>query len=131
VGSAARPLLELNRGRRSTAGRAHVSVRRQVPSGRLGVDVTAAMRLFLAAAVSIAILVPAAQAAQPPTRSQLPKMVLPDAALKRLASALPPRVAFFSTAAEGASSTPDPHDTAADLKRLGRIAGYVGGRKRS
>jgi hypothetical protein len=86
------------------------------------------VRLFLAAAVLIAVFMPAAQAAQPPTRSQLPKMVLPDAALKRVAGALPRRVAFFSTAAEGASTTPDPHDTAADLKRLGRIAAYIRGR---
>jgi hypothetical protein len=86
------------------------------------------VRLFLAAAVLIAVFIPAAQAAQTPTRSQLPKMVLPDAALKRVASALPQRVAFFSTAAEGASTTPDPHDTAADVRRRGRIAGYVRGR---
>ncbi len=83
------------------------------------------MHLLLAGAVSIVALVPAAQS---PTRAQLPKMVLPDAALEHVAGGLPQGFAFFSTAEDAAASTFDPHDTGADLKRLGRVAGYVRGR---
>ena len=83
------------------------------------------MHLFLAGAVSIAVLVPAAQS---PTRAQLPEMVVPDAALRDLAGGLPGSFAFFSTAVDAAASTIDPNDTGADLKRLRRVAGYVRGR---
>jgi hypothetical protein len=55
-------------------------------------------------------------------------MVVPDASLARLAPRLPERFGFFSTADDAAASTPDPTDTGADLRRLGRIAGYVRGR---
>jgi hypothetical protein len=55
-------------------------------------------------------------------------MVVPDAALARLASGLPHRFAFFSTAEDAAASSPDPRDTGATMKRRGRIAGYVRGR---
>lgn len=83
------------------------------------------MRVFLAGATSIAVLVPAAQS---PTRAQLPKMVVPDPALRSMAGGLPQSFAFYSTAVDAAASTIDPGDTAADLKRLGRLAGYVRGR---
>jgi hypothetical protein len=66
--------------------------------------------------------------AQSPTRGQLPKMVLPDAVLRRAAGGLPGSFAFFATAEDAAASTFDPDDTGADLKRLGRVAGYVRGR---
>jgi hypothetical protein len=55
-------------------------------------------------------------------------MVLPDASLVALADGLGQRFAFFSNANDGAASSPDPKDTGADLRRLGRIAGYVRGR---
>jgi hypothetical protein len=83
-------------------------------------------RLLLVAAISIALVAPAA-ARQPP-KALLPRMVLPDASLARLAGGLRHKFAFFSTADDGAVSTPDPNDTGADLTRLGRIAGYVRGR---
>jgi hypothetical protein len=83
-------------------------------------------RLLLAAAVSIALAAPAA-ARQPP-KALLPRMVLPDASLAPLTDGLRHKFAFFSTAEDSAASSPDPNDTGADLKRLGRIAGYVRGR---
>jgi hypothetical protein len=83
------------------------------------------VHVLLAGALSIVVLVTAAKS---PSRAQLPKMVLPDAALKHVAGGLPQRFAFFSTPEDAARSTFDPHDTGADLKRLGRIAGYVRGR---
>jgi hypothetical protein len=66
--------------------------------------------------------------AQEPPRARLPRMVVPDASLARLAGDLRQEFAFFSTAQDAAASTPDPSDTGADLRRLGRIAGYVRGR---
>jgi hypothetical protein len=66
--------------------------------------------------------------ARPPTRAQLPGIVLPDAVLAHVAPGLRQRYAFFSTGEDAAASTADPNDTGADLKRLGRLAGYVRGR---
>lgn len=61
-------------------------------------------------------------------RAQLPAIALPDATLAQVSAKLREKYAFFSTAADAALSTVDPNDTGADLKRLGRIAGYVRGR---
>jgi hypothetical protein len=55
-------------------------------------------------------------------------MVIPDAALARLAPGLPRTYAFYATAEDGAASTADPNDTGADMRRLGRITGYARGR---
>jgi hypothetical protein len=84
------------------------------------------IRLILVAAVSIALVAPAA--AQQPPKTLLPRMVLPDASLARLAGGLRHKFAFFSTPADAAASTPDPTDRGADVRRLGRIAGYIRGR---
>jgi len=62
------------------------------------------------------------------TKAMLPQMVVPDASLARLAGELPRKYAFFATAEDATASTTDPNDTAADMRRLGRIAGYVRGR---
>jgi len=67
-------------------------------------------------------------ATRPPSKALLPRIVVPDASLARVAHELPQKFAFFSTAEDAAASTPDPKDTGADLMRLGRIAGYVRGR---
>jgi hypothetical protein len=83
------------------------------------------IRLLLVAASSIALAAPAA--AQTP-KSLLPRMVVPDASLVRLAGGLRQKFAFFSTAADSAASSADPNDTGADARRLGWIAGYVRGR---
>ena len=80
----------------------------------------------MVAALSLVLVAPAA--AREPTKAQLPRMVVPDAALARLGSGLRHKYAFFSAAGDAAASTPDPNDTGADLRRLGRIAGYVRGR---
>jgi hypothetical protein len=58
----------------------------------------------------------------------LPHMVVPDASLARLAGELRRKYAFFATAEDAAVSTADPNDTGVDMRRLGRIAGYVRGR---
>jgi hypothetical protein len=84
------------------------------------------IRVLLVVATSIALVAPAA--AQQPPKSLLPRMVIPDASLARLGSGLRQKSAFFSTPADAAASTPDPNDTGADLKRRGRLAGYVRGR---
>ena len=80
-----------------------------------------------AAYAAIPEMVPTAQS---PTRAQLPGMVLPDAVLGRAVGGLrlPGSFAFFATAEDAAASTFDPDDTGADVKRLGRVAGYVRGR---
>jgi hypothetical protein len=80
------------------------------------------IRLLLVAASSIALAAPAA--AQTP-KALLPRMVVPDASLVRLAGGLQHKSAFFSTPADAAASTPDPTDTGADMRRRGRLAGYV------
>jgi hypothetical protein len=80
------------------------------------------IRLLLVAAMSIALVAPAT--AQTP-KSLLPRMVVPDASLMRLAGGLRHKSAFFSTPADAAASTPDPDDTGADMRRRGRLAGYV------
>jgi hypothetical protein len=79
-------------------------------------------------AASLATLTVAVPSARPPTRAQLPGMVLPDAVLGHVAPGLKQRYAFFPTGEDAAASTLDPNDTGADLKRLGRLAGYVRGR---
>ena len=84
------------------------------------------MRVLLVAATSIALVAPAA--AQQPPKTLLPQMVIPDASLAPLGSGLRQKFEFFSTPADAARSTPDPSDTGADLKRRGRVAGYVRGR---
>jgi GNAT superfamily N-acetyltransferase len=76
--------------------------------------------------LALAIVLVAPATAQTP-KVLLPRMVVPDASLARL-SGLPQKFAFFATAADAAASTSDPSDTGADLRRLGRIAGYVRGR---
>ncbi len=62
------------------------------------------------------------------SKAILPQMVIPDASLTRLGGELRRKYAFFATAEDAAVSTADPNDTAADMRRLGRIAGYVRGR---
>jgi hypothetical protein len=83
--------------------------------------------LFLLLVVGISVAVGPA-AAQRPSKALLPRMVLPDASLVALAGGLGQKFEFFSNANDGAASSPDPKDTGADLRRLGRIAGYVRGR---
>jgi hypothetical protein len=83
---------------------------------------------LVGAAVAYSAIPDMVPSAQSPTRAQLPKMVLPDAVLKLAAGGLPGSFAFFATAEDAAASTYDPHDTGADLKRLGHVAGYVRGR---
>jgi hypothetical protein len=61
-------------------------------------------------------------------RALLPKMVIPDASLARLADGARKRFAFYTNANDAAASTFDPNDTGADLRRMGRIAGYIRGR---
>jgi len=89
------------------------------------------LRLAFAAVIAfltfaIALVAPAA--APQPRKALLPRMVVPDSSLARLGEGLRRKFAFFSTAHDAAASTPDPNDTAADVRRLGRIAGYVRGR---
>lgn len=55
-------------------------------------------------------------------------MVIADASLARLGSGLRKKFAFFPTPPDAAASTPDPSDTGVDLKRRGRVAGYIRGR---
>jgi hypothetical protein len=55
-------------------------------------------------------------------------MVLPDAELAQLAGGLRQKFAFFTTPEDAAASSPDPNDTGADMRRRGRIAGYIRGR---
>jgi hypothetical protein len=88
-------------------------------------DTPLRMRLLLVAGLSVALVAPAAAQT---AKALLPRMVVPDASLARLAGGLGHKFAFFSTAADAAASTPDPNDGAADMRRLGRIAGYVRGR---
>jgi hypothetical protein len=83
------------------------------------------IHLLLIVVLSIVLVMPAA-ASEPP-KTLLPRVVVPDASLARL-SDLPKKFAFFPTADDGARSTPDPNDTGSDLRRLGRVAGYVRGR---
>ena len=71
---------------------------------------------------------PADVAVLPPSKALLPKMVIPDASLARLADGARERFAFYSNAKDAALSTIEPNDTGADLRRMGRIAGYVRGR---
>jgi hypothetical protein len=78
------------------------------------------------AAVSAVVLVPAAAAA--PSPKLLPRIVVSDASLARVAPELREKFAFFPSAKDAALSTPDPNDSGTDLKRLGRVAGYVRGR---
>ncbi len=85
------------------------------------------IRLFLVVAISLSV-VAAPAAARQPSKAPLPRMVLPDASLAGLAGGLGEKFAFFSNANDGAASSPDPNDTGADLRRLGRVAGYVRGR---
>jgi hypothetical protein len=77
-------------------------------------------------ALAIALAAPAGAGQAP--KALLPRMVVPDASLARLGGGLGNKFAFFSTAEDAAASTSDPSDTGADLRRLGRIAGYVRGR---
>jgi hypothetical protein len=84
--------------------------------------------ILLLSVVALSIALAGPVGAREPTRAQLPRMVVPDAALARLGSGLRHRFAFFTTATDAAASTTDPNDTAADLTRLGRIAGYIRGR---
>src|SRR4051812_12343280 len=86
------------------------------------------MRLLLVAAISVVVVATGTAAARPPLKALLPRMVVPDASLARVARELSETFAFFSTADDAAASTADPKDTGADLTRLGRIAGYVRGR---
>lgn len=88
------------------------------------------LRLIPAASIAcLALVVALAAAAEPkPTKALLPKMVVPNASLARLGDQLRRKFAFFSSDRDAALSSPDPNDTAADLRRLGRIAGYVRGR---
>ena len=76
------------------------------------------MKLALVAAIAL-IAVP---------KATLPQMTVPDATLKRVAPSLSQKTAFFTTHDDAAASTFDPNDTGADLKRLGRVAGYIRGR---
>jgi len=55
-------------------------------------------------------------------------MVLQDAELAQLAGGLRQKFAFFTTPEDAAASSPDPSDTGVDMRRRGRIAGYVRGR---
>lgn len=75
-----------------------------------------------------AVAAPADVAALRPSKALLPKMVIPDASLARLADGARKRFAFYSNAKDAALSTIEPNDTGADLRRMGRIAGYVRGR---
>jgi hypothetical protein len=76
--------------------------------------------------LAIALAAPAGAGQAP--KALLPRMVIPDASLARLGAGLRNKFAFFSTAKDAAASTSDPSDTGADLRRLGRIDGYVRGR---
>ena len=76
--------------------------------------------------LAIALAAPAGAGQAP--KALLPRMVIPDASLVRLGAGLRNKFAFFSTAKDAAASTSDPSDTGADIRRLGRIAGYVRGR---
>jgi hypothetical protein len=82
--------------------------------------------LIACLALGIGLVAPAA--VRQPTKALLPKMVVPDASLARLSDRLRQKYAFYSTFQDAAASSPDPNDTGADLRRLGRIAGYVRGR---
>jgi hypothetical protein len=85
------------------------------------------LRPILAGATVCLALAAPAGAGQAP-KALLPRMVVPDASLARLGDGLRRKFAFFSTAQDAAASTPNPNDAAADVRRLGWIAGYVRGR---
>jgi hypothetical protein len=83
--------------------------------------------ILAGASVCLALAIPLAApagAGQAP-KVLLPRMVVPDASLARLGDGLRHKSAFFSTPADAAASTPDPDDTGADVRRRGRLAGYV------
>ena len=84
-------------------------------------------RILARASVCLAleILLVAPAGAQEVPKALLPRMVVPDASLVLLGDALRHKSAFFSTPADAAASTPDPDDTGADMRRRGRLAGYV------
>jgi hypothetical protein len=85
--------------------------------------------ILAGASVCLALAIPLAApaGAGQARKALLPRMVIPDASLARLGG-LPQKFAFFATATDAAASSPDPNDTGAGLRRLGRIAGYVRGR---
>ena len=82
----------------------------------------------LIACLALATGLVAPAAARQPTKALLPRMVVPDASLARLSDRLQQKYAFYPTPQDAAASSPDPNDTGADMRRLGRIAGYVRGR---
>jgi hypothetical protein len=75
--------------------------------------------------LALAIVLAAPAGAGQAPKALLPRMVVPDASLARLGDVLRHKSAFFSTPADAAASTPDPDDTGADMRRRGRLAGYV------
>lgn len=82
----------------------------------------------LSACLALVIGLVAPAAARQPTKALLPRMVVPDASLARLSDRLRQKFAFYSTPQDAAASSVDPNDTGADLRRMGRLAGYVRGR---
>jgi hypothetical protein len=82
-----------------------------------------ALSALMAAVTSLALALSAA--AKPPTKAQLPAMVLRDAALAAVAPRLPEHFTYWISADEAAVVTLDPTDTAADLQRRGWVAGYI------
>ncbi len=83
--------------------------------------------ILAGASVCLALAIPLAApaGARQAPKALLPRMVVPDESLARLGDGLRHKSAFFSTPADAAASTPDPDDTGTDMRRRGRLAGYV------
>ena len=77
---------------------------------------------------ALEVVLAAPAGAQQAPKALLPRMVVPDASLARRGDGLRRKFAFFTTARDAAAGTANPNDTAADVRRLGRIAGYFRGR---